>query len=234
METKKVNLFAFLMMIIMCVVSIYVGISKKSGGTDGLSAYQIACKYGFKGTEEQWLASLKEGNPGKSAYEIAVSNGYSGTEVEWLLSLNGTNGENALASVSAHDIYGAYLTETGQTESEYTYADFLTYYYSVVGKYDAQTATQLAYSTTVDICYSFSFQYTEVIAATYNSNQIYVLNQKSSGGVSAGAGVIYQMLDTDSNGELDTAYIITNYHVAYIENYCSDYDNYDYYGLTAS
>lgn len=33
-------------------------------GTDGLSAYEIACNYGFVGTEEEWLASL-QGPPGE-------------------------------------------------------------------------------------------------------------------------------------------------------------------------
>ena len=27
-------------------------------GENGLSAYQIACQHGFKGSEEEWLASL--------------------------------------------------------------------------------------------------------------------------------------------------------------------------------
>lgn len=45
----------------------------------GLSAYEIAVKYGFEGTEEQWLESLN----GKSAYQIAVKYGFSGTEEEW-------------------------------------------------------------------------------------------------------------------------------------------------------
>lgn len=35
-------------------------------GKDGLSAYEIACSYGFDGTEEEWLNSL-QGSPGKDA-----------------------------------------------------------------------------------------------------------------------------------------------------------------------
>lgn len=52
--------------------------------TYGLSAYEIAVKDGFEGTEEEWLASLD----GKSAYELAVENGFEGTEEEWLESLS--------------------------------------------------------------------------------------------------------------------------------------------------
>ena len=46
---------------------------------NGLSAYELAVQYGFGGTVEQWLDSLK----GQSAYEIAKTAGYSGTEDEW-------------------------------------------------------------------------------------------------------------------------------------------------------
>ena len=43
------------------------------GGTTkyGLSAYQIACNHGFKGTEAEWVESL-HGEDGKDAYAVAV------------------------------------------------------------------------------------------------------------------------------------------------------------------
>ena len=37
---------------------------KAAGGKDGLSAYEIAVKNGFEGTEQEWLASLN----GKDGY----------------------------------------------------------------------------------------------------------------------------------------------------------------------
>jgi hypothetical protein len=66
---------------------------------DGLSAYEIAVKNGFIGTEIEWLYSLngkngfdgkngENGIDGKSAYEIAVDNGFEGTEQEWINSLH--------------------------------------------------------------------------------------------------------------------------------------------------
>ena len=81
----------------------------------GESAYDIAVRYGFEGTEEEWIASLKgadgkngedgvdgvdgeagddgeDGAAGKSAYELAVEQGFEGDEDEWLESLNGTDG----------------------------------------------------------------------------------------------------------------------------------------------
>ncbi len=54
----------------------------------GESAYEIAVRNGFVGTEQEWLRSLV----GESAYEIAVRNGFVGTEQEWLESLRGADG----------------------------------------------------------------------------------------------------------------------------------------------
>lgn len=51
----------------------------------GLSAYEVAVKNGYQGTETEWLDSLK----GHSAYQIAVALGFQGTEAEWLKSLVG-------------------------------------------------------------------------------------------------------------------------------------------------
>ena len=47
-----------------------------------ITAYALACRKGFRGTEEEWLASLKgePGNTGKSAYEYAVEGGFQGSE----------------------------------------------------------------------------------------------------------------------------------------------------------
>lgn len=39
--------------------------SGSGGGADGLSAYEIAVKNGFKGTEEEWLDSLQGETPVK-------------------------------------------------------------------------------------------------------------------------------------------------------------------------
>jgi len=54
-------------------------------GPSGLSAYQIAVKNGFVGTELEWLESIKI----ESTYEQAVLLGFEGTIEEWLESLKG-------------------------------------------------------------------------------------------------------------------------------------------------
>lgn len=65
-----------------------------------MTAYDIAVKNGFIGTEEEWVKSIKgeKGDSGLnltqggSAYEYALDNGFEGTEVEWLESLKGEQG----------------------------------------------------------------------------------------------------------------------------------------------
>ena len=64
-------------------------------GMAGKSAYELAVEKGYRGTLDDWLASLNgsNGDDGKSAYELAVENGYLGTEEEWLASLKGSAGD---------------------------------------------------------------------------------------------------------------------------------------------
>ena len=77
-----------------------VGFAK---GDAGLSAYEVALKQGFVGTESEWLASL-QGEAGQSAYEVAVKYGYCGSEEDWLKSLRGPRGCMGLPGQSAYDI----------------------------------------------------------------------------------------------------------------------------------
>lgn len=58
-----------------------------------LSAYAIAVKHGYTGTEEDWLASLK-GENGESAYAAAVRGGYEGSEADFIADI-----ANAAAAV---------------------------------------------------------------------------------------------------------------------------------------
>lgn len=64
-------------------------------GMAGKSAYELAVEKGYRGTLDEWLASLNgsNGDDGKSAYELAVENGYQGTEEGWLASLKGSAGD---------------------------------------------------------------------------------------------------------------------------------------------
>ena len=64
-------------------------------GMAGKSAYELAVEKGYRGTLDEWLASLNgsNGDDGKSAYELAVENGYRGTEEVRLASLKGSAGD---------------------------------------------------------------------------------------------------------------------------------------------
>ncbi len=81
-------------------------------GSDGKSAYEIAVKNGYKGSETEWLESLKGesteyGNDGKSAFELAQQEGFEGTLAQWLDSLvgeNGVDGTNGEDGKSAYDL----------------------------------------------------------------------------------------------------------------------------------
>lgn len=234
MESKKVNILTFLMTFVMCIVSVCVCVNYKNDDVN--VSNEILSIYKKLDDLDERIEDTK----GDSAYEIAVNNGFEGTENEWLLSLKGVDGTSisAMPDFTLKDVYKAYLGEIDKTESDYSYNEFLTYYYSVIDKYDAKTATQLAYSTTVDICYSYVTEVCNVAKSTLNDESIYTISSLDSngdiavenkGGVAAGAGVIYKMLDTNNDNKLDTAYIITNYHVAYLEYYSNDSNYLLYY-----
>ena len=78
----------------------------EAGKNNNLSAYGLAVKAGYNGTETEWLASLvgETGKDGKSAYDLAVENGYRGSVAEWLASLVGTNGTSGTVGLSAYDL----------------------------------------------------------------------------------------------------------------------------------
>lgn len=205
MNSKKFNIFAFILVLVMCAVSVYFGVFS-SKNQDGLSSYELAIKNG--------VISEKM------------------TELEYLESLYGKNGSN----VTLEDVYNAYLEAKNLTPSEFSYTEFILSYYpdKIVSDSDAvsmvQNATSTALRSTVDICYSYYMDspiiYVSESAGMYAIDQS-KKNQYAAIGVSAGSGVIYQMNDT-------TAYIITNYHVVYCENYSSDTNYHVYYNETTN
>lgn len=98
----------------------------KKQAMPGKSAYQLWLDEGNKGTEQDFLASLKgekgdagktgetgqAGQPGLSAYQLAVNAGFKGTEAEWLDYLRkgpqgpqGTPGKDGKDGQSAYQIW---------------------------------------------------------------------------------------------------------------------------------
>jgi hypothetical protein len=79
-------------------------------GKDGESAYEIAKRLGFEGSEEEWLLSLvassKQGESGLNAYQVAVLNGFNGSQSDWLASLKGQPGPVGPAGPSGESVKG--------------------------------------------------------------------------------------------------------------------------------
>ena len=205
MESKKFNVFAMLMVVVMCAFSIFIGLRNGKG---------------------------EDGENGKSAYELAVEQGlFSGTELEYLQSLQGKDGSN----ITIEDVYKAYLKQNNLKESDCSLADFINVYYpdalldEATEKALSEFATAQALRSTVDIVYS-CYMNSAIISATPNvlqtndgNKDVYVIEETNQApiGISSGSGVIYQVNE-------NTAYIITNYHVVYVSNYSND-DSYRVY-----
>lgn len=88
----------------------------------GLSAYQLAVKNGYEGTEEQWIASI-EGVEGKSAYQVAQAEGYEGTVTEWLASLKGDKGDAGAAGPTMTTVTVTLPSSGWETVSSGSYLD---------------------------------------------------------------------------------------------------------------
>lgn len=102
----------------------------------GDSAYDVAVKNGFTGTEAEWLAGLK-GQDGldadDNAYDIAVKNGFTGTQKEWLASLKGADGKNGTDAVDY--LYDKWKQWSESGEYTGTYLEFLTAYDAAAAAY---------------------------------------------------------------------------------------------------
>ena len=84
---------------------------------------------------------------GESAYEIAVRNGYKGTESQWLESLKGNNGQDGEAGVSYEDIRKLYDDLVARGEYSGTFLSFVKEYISVYDAGSEVVANQCLLST---------------------------------------------------------------------------------------
>lgn len=180
MEAKKVNIFAFIMVIVMCVFTIFISTRNTGAGKNGI-----------------------DGKDGNDMNIVSLYNEYKENNPSYTGSLS----------------------------------DFIEYYLGdLVADLDDETtkaslSAQSALCSTVDICFAYS------IPANSYYNVSTTLLQMTSGevkygyrvtapsspfmNVAAGSGVIYKM---ETEAEIKTAYIITNFHVAYVEAYSNDAD----------
>lgn len=206
---KRILTATIASILLIALVVAFVGCENVSAtASNGLSAYELAVKNGYVGTEAQWLESLKQG---ESAYELAVKNGYVGTEEQWLASLNGEKGKDGKdgkdASYTINDVYEAYKAEyLAENGTEYTgsFIEFLQEYFT-------QTYETVSTETMVaDAVFSCVSVYSNFEVVSYTGNPWSGYRETSETATSAGAGVIYKL-----DKETGSAYIITNYHVVF-------------------
>lgn len=96
-------------------------------GLRGLSAYEIAVKHGYTGTEEEWGKSLV-GNDGADAYEVAKRSGYTGSREEWLKTIIGATGMSAYELAKAEGYEGSlsdYLASLKGVNGKSAYQSYL-------------------------------------------------------------------------------------------------------------
>lgn len=145
-------------------------------GDTGLSAYELAVKHGYQGTEEQFAKDIIP----KSNYERAKElEGFVGTEEDYLQSLHGAPGE------SIYDI----AVRRGFVGSEQVYLD------SQKGK-DGKDAYQLYLETTTDNPKLTEAQYAAINATT--TQYLYRINKGKD------APMNEQTLSADQLMELDS------------------------------
>ena len=131
MENKKFNLFAAIMIVVMAIFTIYTTVIKDSArdGRDGLSAYELAQKYGDKSESEfEWVQSLY----GKDGSNVTLQDVY-----EAYLKASGKSKDSYTFTDFILDYYPDKILDADETATA------------------VQSATQSALRSTVDICYSF-------------------------------------------------------------------------------
>ena len=176
----------------------------------GDSAYETAVKNGFTGTEAEWIASLK-GKDGldadDNAYDIAVKNGFTGSQKDWLESLKGADGKDGADAVDY--LYNTWVKWHDSKIYTGSYYEFLTTYDAAATAYGVDNgvaAVSRAMCSSVIVFGEFTAR--EKVGRKNGAFGETVYGEYTT--IGAGAGAIYEY-DKDS-GE---AYIVTNYHVVY-------------------
>lgn len=98
---KSITIILSIMLVLVLTLSL-VGCDLDSFKGD--SAYEVAVRNGFEGTEQEWLDSLKgqDGWAGEvvDAYQVAVREGFEGTVTQWLESLKGKAGDDGSTDIT--------------------------------------------------------------------------------------------------------------------------------------
>ena len=163
------------------------------------------------------LFACDNGVAGMSAYQIAVANGFQGTETEWLNSLKGLNGTSGRdADISASDLYNLGVEKGYYTNDKEGYVAFLKDYMS-----DNLSSELIAAIERL----SHDADSTNIIATVGSrciNSVVAIYVPVTSSSFKMGSGVIYYLGD-------DVGYVVTNYHLCYIEDENTEANEYYMY-----
>ena len=200
-------------------------------GAEAESAYDIAVRNGFKGTEKEWLESLK-GKDGESLYILDIYNamkdeGYTGSLSDFLheyfsdVEINGKSAYEVAVENGYKGTEEEWLASlkgmAGADGEKGDSIDLYATYQQLVdtGEIDCSflefVQTYLNVDLNVGNEQAISKGLRSAVAVYGFSDSVDSLNDLSTG--SAGAGVIYKI-----NKTTGSAYIITNFHVVYNES----------------
>lgn len=184
MKTRKGYLIIVLSVICAFLISFsFMGCTLTS---DGESAYDIAVRYGFVGTEQEWIESLRGADGTDGLNGVDGRNG-----VDGLNGADGQDGKDGGGSIDINVLYTEYLKENPGA----TFLDFVS---SVI--YIENLSVEEAVQTGLRSAVSVQCEFTRTVrVGGQNRTETYY---------SGGSGVIYKMVG-------ETAYIITNFHVVY-------------------
>lgn len=162
MKKSNYALKIIISVVLVTVLCVALAACDDTGNTHYVTAYDIAVKNGFVGTEQEWLDSLK-GTDGKNG-------------------LNGRDGEDADGVSYVNDLYAA-AVENGYSG---TFLEFLNEYLTVNVSKDNVYAVSKAIRSAVTIVSNFTK--TE-LAYNYGNGKV---NTKETTYSAGGAGVIYE------------------------------------------
>lgn len=168
-----------------------------------------------------------------TAYDIAVKNGFVGTEQEWLESLKGTDGKNGLNGRDGEDADGvSYVNDlyAAAVENGYTgtFLEFLNEYLTVNVSKDNVYAVSKAIRSAVTIVSNFTK--TE-LSYNYGNGKV---NTKETTYSAGGAGVIYEMDSDGNAYIITNFHVVYDADSNQTDHISDDINVYLYGGETAS
>lgn len=200
---KKFLRYFYALVLLFSLTFVFYGCSLDA--ERGFSAYEIAVRHGFEGSEQDWLDSLVA--RGKSAYDLAVEAGFVGTQAQWLASLKGPSAyQIALDNGFEGDVaeWLASLLNIDFGNDTETMARGLFNLGVEMGVYSNDGDGYLAFLDDFGIAQLKNSAILEMQLTAKLLNQVVAIFTEQG----AGSGVIYQI-----NNVYNYAYIITNYHV---------------------